>query len=122
MNRDFLSVFGCIAFTVYGQVILKWRLSQIGRMPVDMEKKVVFLLRALIDPYILSGFMAAFVASLFWMAAMTKLEISVAYPFMSLAFVLVLILSAVLLHEPITIGKVLGMGLICTGIIVTVKF
>ena len=49
------------------------------------------------------------------MAAMTKFEISVAYPFMSLAFVLVLLLSALFFQEPITLGKVLGMILICAA-------
>jgi len=52
------------------------------------------------------------------MAAMTKLELSYAYPFMSLAFVLVLFLSAILFHEAVTVPKVLGLLLIIAGLIV----
>jgi len=122
MNRNYLYIFGCIAFTVYGQLVIKWRLIHKGALPVEFAGKLAFLFKAFIDPYVLSGFVAAFIASFFWMAAMTKFEISVAYPFMSLAFVLVLLFSVLLLREPITIGKVLGVGLICTGIIATVKF
>jgi multidrug transporter EmrE-like cation transporter len=121
MNRNYLYIFGCIAFTVYGQIILKWRIAQKGNLPQELTEKMLFLAKALIDPYIISGFIAAFIASLFWMAAMTKFELSAAYPFMSLAFVLVLLFSAILFREPITIGKVLGMALICVGIIVTAK-
>jgi len=44
----------------------------------------------LFDPLIFSGFASAFIASFFWMAAMTKFELSYAYPFMSRVFVLVL--------------------------------
>lgn len=121
MNRNYLYIFGCIAFTVYGQLILKWRIAQRGQFPADFADKIWFLAKALIDPCIISGFIAAFVASLFWMAAMTKFELSSAYPFMSLAFVLVLLFSALLFREPITIGKVIGMALICAGIIVTAK-
>jgi multidrug transporter EmrE-like cation transporter len=121
MNRNYLYIFGCIAFTVYGQLILKWRIAQKGQLPQELNEKMLFLAKALIDPYIISGFIAAFIASLFWMAAMTKFELSAAYPFMSLAFVLVLLFSAILFREPITIGKVLGMALICVGIIVTAK-
>jgi len=77
--------------------------------------------KLLFDPFIFSGFVGAFLASLCWMAAMTKFDISHAYPFMSLAFVLVLILSVVLFREPLTLGKVLGLILICLGIVVTVK-
>ena len=52
------------------------------------------------------------------MAAMTKFEISHAYPFMSLNFVLVLLLSAVFFNETITLLKVAGLALIILGIIV----
>jgi len=121
MNRNYLYIFGCILFTVYGQLVIKWRMSQNGHLPAELADKLLFLLKVFLDPYVLSGFVAAFVAALFWMAAMTKFEISVAYPFMSLAFVLVLLLSAIFFHEPITLGKVLGMTLICAGIIVTAK-
>ena len=53
-----------------------------------------------------------------WLAAMTKFELSYAYPFMSLAFVLVLVLSALLFHEALTTAKILGVLLIIAGIIV----
>ena len=95
--------------------------SHKGALPAEFAGKLVFLFRAFIDPYVLSGFASAFIASFFWMAAVSKFEISVAYPFMSLAFVLVLLFSVLLFQEPITIGKVVGMGLICAGIIATVK-
>jgi len=58
------------------------------------------------------------VAGILWLAALTKLDLSYAYPFMSLAFVLVLILSAILFHEAVTVPKVLGVGLVVAGIIV----
>src|SRR5699024_7054193 len=85
-------IFGTIAFTVYGQIMLKWRIDKYGDLPADLFDKLQFVLRLLLDPLILSGFLSAFVASLFWMAAMTKFDISFAYPFMSFAFVLVFML------------------------------
>ena len=119
MNPNYLYIFGCIVFTVYGQLILKWRLGHMGMLPVALGDKIQFLFRAFMDPFVISGFIAAFVASLFWMAAMTKFQISIAYPFMSFAFVAVLLLSAMLFREPVTANKVLGMALICAGIFVT---
>ena len=89
----YLYIFGCIFFTVYGQLILKWRLSLKGAMPEEFSGKLLFLAKAFLDPFILSGFAAAFVASLFWMAAMTKFQVSFAYPFMSIAFIAVLFLK-----------------------------
>ena len=113
-------IFGTIFFTVYGQIVLKWRINDIGVLPDGgMGEKVLFLFKVLFDPWVFSGFLAAFVASFFWMAAMTKFDISYAYPFMSSAFVLVFLLSVVLFHEPVTWQKVIGLVLIVAGIIVT---
>lgn len=118
---NYLYIFGTIFFTVYGQLILKWRIGNYGALPEIFGDRLVFLLRLFLDGYILSGFLAAFVASLFWMAAMTKFDLSYAYPFMSLAFVLVLFLSAIFFKEPVTIPKSLGLGLIILGIIIGSK-
>ncbi len=117
----YLYIFGCILFTVYGQLVLKWRMNMKGQLPLELADKFIFMARLFLDPWLISGFAAAFVASLFWMAAMTKFEISFAYPFMSLSFVLVLILSIYIFGETFTWGKVLGLLLIAAGIIATVK-
>lgn len=117
----FLYIIGTVLFTVYGQLIIKWRIPKYGELPTELSDKIFFLLKLFLDPFILSGFVAAFLAALSWMAAMTKFEISFAYPFMSLSFVLVLIISAILLGETITLGKIIGLILIIMGIILTVK-
>jgi len=115
----YLYIFGTIFFTVYGQLILKWKIDRAGDLPEIWTEKLIFLLKLLFDPVILSGFLSAFVASLFWMAAMTKFNISYAYPFMSLSFVLVFLLSIFLFQEPVTTQKIVGLSLIVLGILVT---
>ena len=111
-------ILGTIFFTVYGQLILKWRIGKYGALPIDFTDKLLFLLKLLLDPLILSGFFAAFLASLFWMAAMTKFELSHAYPFMAVNFVLVLIFSGMFFNEAITVWKIVGISLVVVGIIV----
>lgn len=115
-------VIGTILFTVYGQIILKWRISQLGELPEPLFEKFKKLVFFLFDPYIFSGFVSAFIASLCWMAAMTKFEITKAYPFMSLAPALVFLIGVLFLNEEFTWGKVIGLILIILGTIVTVKF
>jgi undecaprenyl phosphate-alpha-L-ara4N flippase subunit ArnF len=117
-------VFATLLFTVYGQLILKWRIALLHfSLPKSgIIDKFAALIRLIFDPFILSGFFSAFLASLFWMAAMTKFEITQAYPFMSLAPAIVFLLGVWLLNETFTIGKVVGLVLIIIGTIVTVKF
>jgi drug/metabolite transporter (DMT)-like permease len=70
---------------------------------------------------VITALAGAFLASLCWMAAMTQFELSFAYPFMSLAFVLVLILSTVIFHEQVTWTKVAGTLIIISGLVVLTR-
>ena len=117
----FVYIIMTLLFTVYGQLVIKWRVLNYGNMPTSLTEILVFIGKLLFDPFILSGCVAAFMASLCWMAAMTKFDLSFAYPFISLSFVLVMIFSGLLFHEPITSYKIMGMLLIISGIIVSVQ-
>ena len=114
----FAYIVGTVLLTVYGQIVLKWRVAKVGALPAVFSHKIFFLLSVMWDPWVLSGLVAGFFAFLCWMAALTEFELSYAYPFMSLSFLLVLVLSAILFQEPLTVSKVLGVGLIVAGIII----
>lgn len=118
---DYLYIAATIAFTVYGQVVLKWRIPAYGALPEGPAEKARFLLLLLLDPVILSGFVAAFLAAFAWMAAMTKFDLSHAYPFMSLNFVAVILLSGWLLGENVSLQQMLGIALIVAGTVVAAR-
>jgi undecaprenyl phosphate-alpha-L-ara4N flippase subunit ArnF len=120
---SYLYILGTLVFTVYGQIVLKWRLTNLNViLPDSFFDKGIYLFKLIFDAYIFSGFFSALIASLFWMAAMTKFEITVAYPFMSIAPALVFVIGVLFLGEQFTIGKILGLLLIIIGILITVKF
>ncbi len=107
-----------IVLSVYGQLVLKWRMDALGELPFGFIDKTIFLVKAVFDPWIFSTFAAAFIGSLTWMAALTKLDLSHAYPFVSLSFVGVLVLSAMLLDESMNAYKIAGNIIIVTGFVV----
>jgi uncharacterized membrane protein len=117
----YLYILFTLLFTVYGQLILKWRLNSFGPFPESFKTQLNYLGAALIDPYILSSFAAAFLASLTWIAALTKFQLSYAYPFMSFSFILVLVMSYFFLNEPFTINKLIGVLLIVAGLFIASK-
>lgn len=126
MNKSlipyFLYIFGTVAFTVYGQLILKWRIGKYGQLPELSSDKIVFLLKAVFDPFIFSGLVAAFIASLFWMAAMTKFDVSFAYPLITAGLTFITVFFAiVILNEPVSINKVIGVLLIMGGVLIMVR-
>lgn len=96
---------------------MKWRIVQYGVLPENFVDKVIFLFKLLFDPFIFSGFVAAFIASFFWMAAMTKFDVSHAYPIIvgGLA-VLTSVFAIIFLKEPFSFLKITGLFLIVAGV------
>ena len=114
----YLYILLTICFTVYGQLILKWRINTLEvTLPAALTEKILFLFKLLLDPWIISGLFAAFIASIFWMAAMTKFDVSHAYPIIvgGLA-VLTTVFAIILLKEPVSVYKILGLGSVIVGI------
>ena len=114
----YLYVATTISLTVYGQIIVKWQVDEAGAFPDTLSGKVDFLLRLLINPWVISVFAGAALAAVAWMAALTQFELSRVYPFVALSFVLVLILSAIVFGEALTWPKVAGVLLIVAGLTV----
>jgi multidrug transporter EmrE-like cation transporter len=113
---SYIYVLLTILLTVYGQLAIKVQVIKAGAIPAGSVEKIEFLIHLLLNPWIISAFAAAFLASIAWMAAMTKLPLSFAYPFMSLAFVLVMLFSSVMFNEPITTYKIIGVALVILGL------
>lgn len=105
-----------IVLTVYGQMIVKWQVNLAGALPAAPWDKMVFLGKIMINPWVISSMAAALLASFAWIAALTQLPLSYAYPFMGLTFVLVLLLSATFFQESMTWMKIAGVVLIVAGV------
>jgi multidrug transporter EmrE-like cation transporter len=62
--------------------------------------------------------LACYVASMcVWLAALTKAPVSTAYPMLSLGYVVVTAVSVLWLGEALSAGKVMGIALICLGVL-----
>jgi len=63
-----------------------------------------------------------FLGAILWLFILKKLPLSIAYPAMSLTYITVAVVSALIFNEPMTAGKVAALALIATGVAVLFKF
>ncbi len=98
---------------VAGQVSLKWGVNQEGKLAgFNLQ-----FLRAFFNPWVLLGLFAYAVSSLFWILAISQAQLSFVYPFISLNFAFIAILSRLIFQDTLNIYRVLGVFLICWGVI-----
>ena len=114
----YLMVFSTILLTVCAQFLVKWQAVSAGSLPASWPDRMSFVVKLLLNPWIISAYVMAILASITWMLAMTRLEISHAYPMTALTFVFVVIGGGLLFAEPLTLAKMVGLALIVLGIVV----
>jgi drug/metabolite transporter (DMT)-like permease len=124
MNRviDHSSIFAMVALTAYSQVIMRWQVSNAGALPPGLLGKAAFIGTLLLNPWVLSGIAATFFAGVSWMLALTKFQISYAYPFTSLTYLLVLLSGVVFFRDGINMGRVLGTAVVMAGVVIIARF
>lgn len=113
----YLFLLGTLIFNVYALMIVKWRLGkQAMPLGVDIYGKFIFFYHFFLDPFVISSFVVTFLGIILWISALSKFELSIAYPFMSLSYILIALLSAVFFHESLPFIKLLGLLLIMVGV------
>ena len=113
-------IFLSILFAVSSQLIIKWKMNSVDISGYQtIAEKFTFTFTMLFNPYIMLSIIFTLLSGLSWMIAMSKFDISYAYPFTTLGYVLILILSAMLFREQIDIYKILGIAFIIVGIYIT---
>lgn len=123
MNRllDHAFIILTIVFTVYSQLIMRWQVTLAGPLPAEIPGKIDYIFHVLLNPWVFSGILATFLAGVSWMLAMTKFELSYAYPFISLNYIIVLVAGFFLFNETLDANKLIGSALVIIGVIVIAK-
>ncbi len=70
---------------------------------------------------VLAGLAIYFGSALVWLFILSRVEVSVAYPFVALGFVLTALLGHVLFGEVLTMQRIAGILLVCVGVAVLAR-
>ena len=107
-----------VAFTVIGQLLVKQGMLEVGPSPTQAVSLILFAGRVLTNLKVILGLTCAFIAALSWTVAISRSDLSFAYPFTGLSIVLVIALSPLVFNENVSWSRWLGVLIVCIGILV----
>jgi multidrug transporter EmrE-like cation transporter len=107
---NFLFIAGCLVFTVLGQLFIK-------KGAIELRGATSLLLYVL-NPWVVIGLASALIAAASWIKALQHYRLNYAYPFMSLSFLAVAVLSAVVFNEELKPQQLVGLGILLLGLFV----
>lgn len=98
-------------------------LLKIGMMSFScMNKDFLNILKGgITNLYLLAGISCYGISMIFWLYVLSKLELSKAYPLVSLGYVFTLIIGYLFLNESINFLKIFGVTFIFIGVICITK-
>lgn len=105
-----------VASGVAGQTVIKMGVSQPGssEAAAGLISLVTMIVRS---PMVLLGLVLYGIGALAWIAVLSRMDLSIAYPFLALNFVLVTVSSRLILGETVPFMRWMGIVVICVGIL-----
>ena len=114
--KQMLLVLVTVSFNVVGQYLMKRGMMDVGRISGDMAMIVSSVTRAFLNPWVMAGVIAYGMSSIFWLVLLSRVDLSYAYPALSLGYVLVTLISAFALGEQVSGMRWAGVLVICVGV------
>jgi drug/metabolite transporter (DMT)-like permease len=100
---------------VVGQVFIKKGLTSLGNL--DFSTALIYsFVKIFLTPFIILGLSLYFLGVFFWLYSLSKVDLSFAYPFVSLSYVIVVIFSCFILGENISYMRWIGVFVIGLGV------
>jgi len=119
-SLSILCIFVSIIIGALGQVWIKKGINNLGQL--DFSSALInTYLKVFLSPYVLLGIFVYYIGVFFWLYALSKVDLSFAFPFVSLSYVLVFFLSWWFLGEHISILRWIGIMTICFGVLIVGK-
>jgi len=113
---DLLAILISVFLAVVGQLLLKMGMLRVGKFSFNISTLVHQYIKILLNPFVIAGLFGFFISMLIWLYVLSRMELSFAYPFVALNYVLILFGSYFLLKETITPMKVIGVAVIVIGV------
>ncbi len=79
--------------------------------PFEIAKQIA------INPWVIGGLAMYFLGAIVWLFVLARVEVSMAYPFVGIGFILTMILGKLLMGDDITFYRLVGTLFVTAGVI-----
>lgn len=106
-----------VVFATAGQLTLKSAMEAIGRIgTAQVSEAGQTLTRAVKEPRLWIGLALFGISAVFWLVVLSRVDLSLAYPFVGLSYIVVVALARFMFHEHVPTLRWVGVTIIAIGI------
>lgn len=112
----FAFLFTAVVLNTGAQLLLKAGTNALGVITLTRDGWVETLCRMATEPHFVAGVAIYMVSLLVWILGLSRVPVSIAFPLLSLGYVLNAIAAHYLFGEAVTLTRWLGIGFIVLGV------
>jgi multidrug transporter EmrE-like cation transporter len=112
---NYLLLIVSISLAIVGQILMKQGMIMFGQFPMTQFIQNIFPM--VFQPFVFLGIVAFGVSSLFWLVVISRIQLSLAYPLVSIGYVVTAIYSYYFFNESLTPLRWIGIITICIGVL-----
>ncbi len=98
------------------QILLKAGMDKIGHFDFTWSNVWPIGLQVAMSPYVIMGIFSYVISVVVWILVLSRTEVSIAYPMVSLGYVINALAAYYLLGESLTLTRLLGIAVILVGV------
>src|SRR3990172_13276200 len=117
MTRYIPLIFSGVLLNAFAQVLLKKGMLGIGYFEIQFQNLFPMIKKVAANSYILFGLGSYVVSVTIWLLVLARVEVSYAYPFLSVGYVIVTLMGYFLFQESLSWMRVVGISVIILGVI-----
>ena len=103
------------------QLFLKAGTNRIGEFAFSLDNVMPIGMKIASSPFILSGLACYVVSVVVWILGLSRVPVSIAYPMLSVGYIVNAFLASMLFGESITAQKLVGIGFIVIGVFLVAR-
>jgi len=102
-----------------GQMLLKYGMGQVGSITrSDFDSPISLASSIFMNRWILMAIPLYIIGFIIWLIVLSKLDLSYAYGFLALTYVLIPLASLLIFNENIPVMRWVGIGGLCVSIVI----
>jgi multidrug transporter EmrE-like cation transporter len=103
------------------QLLLKAGTNSIGQFAFSAANAIPIGVKLATEPHILGGLVCYGISVMVWIMALSRVEVSVAYPMLSIGYVVNAVAAYFLFGEAVSVQRLVGIGVIIVGVYVVAR-
>jgi len=118
---SFTLVLAGVLLNAAAQLLLKAGTNAVGQFAFSAENVLPMGLRLALEPHILGGIACYVVSLVVWIMALSRVEVSIAYPMLSIGYVINALVAWYFMGEAVNAMRMAGIGVIIIGVFLVAR-